>query len=89
MYFRPPPRARDFGRLNHKEHRLASSLGEKRTAEMKEERKKRRKEVGCEAQLPQNTVTHDSLIETPQYYGNTYHLQEDYYSSHPPCQSIY
>ena len=38
--------------------------------------------MGREVQLPQNIVTHNSLIGTPQYYDNPYHLQEDYHSLH-------
>ena len=87
--YRPPSRARDFGRLHHKRRRLSSSLEGRRTKEAKKEEEKKRRqrrksEVGCEG-LAQNTVTHNSLIGTPQDYDNLYHLQEDYYSSHPPC----
>ena len=49
------------------------------------EEEKEGKEVGCEAQLAQNTVTHNSLIRIPQDNDNLYHLQQDHYSSNPPC----
>ena len=38
--------------------------------------------MGREVQLPQNIVTQNSLIGTPQDYDNPYHLQEEYDSLH-------
>ena len=40
------------------------------------------KEVSHEAQLAQNTITHNSLIGIPQDHDNPYRLQEDFYFSH-------
>ena len=41
--------------------------------------KEEEREVSRKAQLVQNSVTRNSLIEIPQEYDYPYHLQEDYY----------